>query len=245
MAGNQGNNRIVWAGWQLQYLKDNFATMTAQQLSDALGIKRTKVREQYYALGLKKQEMEYWTKKQVQFLKQKYQTLGDTELAAEFAKRWHKDKGWSKKHIEKKRCYLKLKRTAEQMKAIHQRNVDAGMFAICPVKAWDVRGRVKLGERRVWFNKHGSPVVVIKLRWGFVHYAPWLYKHVFGPVPPGCVVRIKDGDTTNIIPSNLIVLTRSQNATLNSQNRHPELTQSRRIINQIRKTTKLYEKQIK
>jgi hypothetical protein len=52
------NTIIIWQPWQLQFLKDNFENMTAQQLSDAIGIKRTKVREMYYSFGLKKMDLQ-------------------------------------------------------------------------------------------------------------------------------------------------------------------------------------------
>jgi len=100
MAGNQGNNRIVWQEWQIKFLRENFQSMTAGQLSNSLGIARTSVRTMYYSMGLSKQEMEYWTDEQVAFLRSIYKLLGDSEIARIFSDRWPKKKGWKKKHIE-------------------------------------------------------------------------------------------------------------------------------------------------
>lgn len=219
MAGNQGNNRIVWQQWQIDFIKENFAKMTAQQLSDAVGIKRTKVREMYYSLGLKKQELEYWTEEQINFLKKNWQTKGDTELAEIFNKKWNKNKGWTKKHIEKKRRYLKLKRSHVQKQAIHLRNVKKGYFAMCPVNAWKTRGVAPEKDKKVWMIG-GSPVMVIKVNGHYRHYARFLYEQTFGAIPSGYVVRLKDNDPYNVVPENIVLVSRSENAGLNSRNRY-------------------------
>ncbi|MFA6058926.1 MAG: hypothetical protein WC756_12060 [Taibaiella sp.] len=122
MAGNQGNNRIIWKQWQIDFLIENFSTMTAQQLSDSIGIKRTKVRMKYAELGLKKLDLEYWTDEQLDFLKSSYQTMGDVEIAEVLNERWPKNKQWTKNHIAKKRNYLKLKRSPEQQRIIIKNN---------------------------------------------------------------------------------------------------------------------------
>lgn len=244
MAGNQGNNRITWAEWQLDFLIENWQIMTAQQLSDAIGITRTKVREKKYELGLYVIELEYWAPEQVIFLKENYQSIGDTELAQLFSERWTKYKGWSKKHIEKKRRQLGLKRAPLEILAIHQRNVAAGAYALCPVKAWASRGgAAQAGTLRIWTNNQGSQFMVIKIKDRYVHYARWLYEQLRGTVPDGCVVRLKDGNPLHVTPGNLQLITRSQHAIINSQNRHPQLTTSRKLIHQINLIAKRNEKQ--
>ena len=103
-------NKIDWTDKRLKFLKENFNTMTNQQIADSLGLKITSVRHKCYELGLYKMTLEYWTDEQVDFLLKNYKEKGGTELAEIFNKKWYKDKGWTKKHIEKKRRYLKLKR---------------------------------------------------------------------------------------------------------------------------------------
>lgn len=233
MAGNQGNNRIVWQQWQLDFLNANWERMTAEELSDELGITKTKVREKKYELGFYKLKLEYWTPEQINFLRLNYQEMGDTEMAAEFNKRWHKEKGWSKKHIEKKRRHLHLKRTAAQKKEIHQRNVDNGMFAMCPVKAWKIRGTAApIGEIRIW-DHYGYPLKVIKTEDGFVHYTRWLYEKHNGPVPDNCIVRVKDGNPLNVVLDNLVLISREENATMNSKARKDLQHQKQRTVNRI------------
>ena len=46
---------------------------------------------------------------------------------------------------------------------------------------------------------------------------PWLYE-LFGPIPEGYMVRTKDGDNMNVVPENLVLVTRAQHAVINSAN---------------------------
>ena len=108
-------NKIDWTDKRLKFLKENYNTMTNQQIADSLGLKITAVRHKCYELGLYKMTLEYWTDEQVDFLLKNYKEKGDTELSEIFNEKWHKDKGWTKKHIEKQRRYLKLKRTPEEI----------------------------------------------------------------------------------------------------------------------------------
>lgn len=214
MAGNQGNNRVAWQEWQLQFLKENWQAMTAQQLSDEIGITRTKVREKKYELGLLVLELEYWTMEQVLFLRRNYKKKGDTELAQMFNARWHKNKGWSKKHIEKKRRYLGLKRTDDEKAAILARSVGKGIYASANKIRWKEIAAPK-GEMRInWYGNR--PVKVIKTNKGFVHYARWLYRQHYGKIPSGKIVRLKDNDPMNVVPENLYLITRAENARLNN-----------------------------
>lgn len=232
MAGNQGNNKIIWQPWQEEFLKKNWRVMTAQQLSDALGIKRTKVREKKYQLGFYSIELEYWTEEQVKFLKDNYRHYGDTELAEMFTKKWTKKKGWNKKHIEKKRRYLGLKRTFAEKKALLAREVKKGTYHRANKRLWEIRGAAPIDEVRVWF-KNGIPVKMIKTEKIFVHYARWLYEKEFGKVPDGKVVRLKDLDPMNVVPENLFLTTRAEHAVMNSSLRNDIRTIRQRAKNEL------------
>ena len=132
-------NKIDWTDKRLKFLKENFNTMTNQQLADSLGLKITSVRHKCYELGLYKMTLEYWTDEQVDFLLKNYKEKGDTELAEIFNKKWYKDKGWTKKHIEKKRRYLKLKRTPEEIARIHLGHIKKGVYVEGNKKMWETR----------------------------------------------------------------------------------------------------------
>lgn len=213
--GNKVWNVTDWTEERIAFLKANFYSMTNPQIAKALGLGLTTVRTQCYRLGLKRMELEYWTDKQIIFLIKNYKKIGDVELAEIFNKKWYKEKGWTNKHIEKKRRYLKLKRTDAEKEAIQQRNVDNGRFLMCPVKRWATTGQAKEGEIRMWREQSGRFVPRIKTNGRFIHWNRWAWEQNYGPIPEGMSVCFKDDDPTNMDPDNLILLTRAEHAIRN------------------------------
>lgn len=212
-----GPHKYEWTRFEINFMRAHFMHLNNRQLSEMIGHRNTLVRTKCYELGLKRMEMEYWTDVQVKFLLANYKEYGDTELAEMFDVQWQKDKGWTKKHIEKKRLYLKLVRTSEEKKAIHSRNVTMGRFADCPVKRWETMGVTPVGERRMWTYQSGRKFMVIKLKDGFVHYAQWLYEQIYGAIPEGMVCRMKDDNPDNVVPGNLELITRAEHGRRNGQ----------------------------
>lgn len=153
------------------------------ELAAGLGLKITSVRMKLYSMGYKRMELEYWTARQINFLKANYKEIGDKELAELFNSKWPKAKGWTHKHIEKKRKYLGLKRTKTQIKNIHQRNVDAGRFLLCAVKRWDKCGRAKEGEVRFWRENSGRFIPRIKIDGRFIFWSRYTWEKHKGPIP--------------------------------------------------------------
>ena len=211
-------NKIEFTPAQHQFLRENWQLMTNQQLADSLGMRLTRVRMELYKLGLKRMELEYWTKEQVQFLRDNYKTIGDTELAEMFNDRWNKAKGWTKKHIEKKRRYLKLQRTSSEKQTIFHRNVESGRFAICPVKAWDKRGRSEEGTVVVW-RVNGRINEFIKVNGAYKHLSVHTWETHNGPVPKGFNVFRKDGNPLNNTIENLELITDKELQWRNAQKR--------------------------
>jgi len=210
------SNRYGWSPFELNFIRCHFNTLTNLQLSKMLGIKLTSLRMKCYEIGLKRMEMEYWTEDQINYLKANYKTVGDVELAERFEKLWPKQKKWTNKHIEKKRKYLKLIRTVTEVEKVKERNIETGRFAECAVKRWKVSEACAEGTVKIWRYAGGNAFKVIKLKTGFVHFMPWLYEQMFGPIPVGYMVRTKDGDNMNVVPENLILVTRAQHALINS-----------------------------
>lgn len=70
--------KIIWTDEMIHFLKENFNKMTNRELASCLNLKLTKVRDKCYEMGLKRMEMEYWTKDQVDFLLAYYQIMGVT-----------------------------------------------------------------------------------------------------------------------------------------------------------------------
>lgn len=206
-------NKSIFTDQQIQLIKDRFHSMTNVQLAKVLDKKLTVVRDKCRELGLLHIQLEYWTVAQVEYLRANYQMKGDVELAEYFntVKEWKKNKGWTKKHIEKKRRYLKLDRTKPQLVVIKQRNVVQGRFSINHWKRWkDLEAPI--GDIRTWVSQLGNLYKVIKTKDGFVHLAPHIFKIHHGKVKPGYIVTFKDGNPLNCSPENLIQISRAENA---------------------------------
>ena len=210
-------NKIQWTPEMVAYLKDNYKTSTNKQLAEALGLKLTSTRTKLYSLGLKRMNLEYWIKEQIIFLTETYQTIGDTELAAIFNTKWNKQKGWTKKHIEKKRRYLNLKRTEDQKRAIKKRNKELGCWNESAIKKWQTIGLSPIGTIKVW--KVGTQKSkLIKTENGYVYLSRKLWEQHFGPIPKHKLVSYKDGNPLNCTIENLHLITRAENALINRNN---------------------------
>ena len=121
-------NKIVFTPEQHQFLKDNYLRLTNQQLADALGLKITRVRLELAKLNLYKLRLQPWTDEQTAFLIANYRRIGNKELALIFTKKWHKEKGWSNRQINKKLSQLGLKRNNLDLFLIKERNRKNGSF---------------------------------------------------------------------------------------------------------------------
>jgi hypothetical protein len=261
--------KIVWTTGMLNFLKENYTILDNQELADHLGLKLTSVRTKLYELGCKRMEMEYWTPEQVSFLKNNFRAIGDLELSEIFASKWPKGKGWSKKHIEKKRRYLNLKRSEAEKKNIHARNKAAGRFASCPVNRWIQQGVFPEGQIRFWKTMGNRLVPFIKVNGRFIHWAPYVWKINFGPIPKNMNVVFMNDNPTDMRIDNLELLTNGQLSFRNSQKssiglsdnyiagmlshndpelrkfvkRFPDILEAKRIQLKLDRKIKQYEKQ--
>ncbi|PIF33014.1 hypothetical protein CLU81_3584 [Flavobacterium sp. 9] len=184
--------KIEFSEQDIQFIRENFQSMTNDQIASSLGLKKTRVRTLAYSMGLKRMDLEYWTSDQVDFLKQNYKSIGDVELAQIFENEWPKNKGWSKKHIEKKRRYLNLKRTKTELQKVHDRNKKSGRLAVANKKRWEFTGSNEIGTIVIWRVKD-YPMAFIKTENGYVHYNRWLWKKEYGSIPEGYNVVKKSG----------------------------------------------------
>jgi hypothetical protein len=201
---------------QSGFVRENFHRMTNPQMAKALGVKLWQVRYALYPLGIRRMELEYWTEEQVEFLRANYREIGDKELAEMFSERWHKKKGWSKKHIEKKRRYLKLKRTEAERGRILIRNRSQGRHNTVQ-RSWETRGYAQVGDTAEWPDQHGTVRRFVKTERGFVHMGPWLWRRHHGPIPRGHNVCFKDGDPLNCDIGNLELVSNAELARRNAE----------------------------
>lgn len=124
--GNMPANATLWTDEMITFLKEHFFQLTNKQLADALQLRLTVTRNKCRELGLKRMELEYWSKDQVQFLKDNYKTMGDVEIMEVFMQRWPKTKGWKRGAIRKKRKQMNLERTPAEIDAITARHIAKG-----------------------------------------------------------------------------------------------------------------------
>jgi len=153
--GNTVWNATIWTGDMISSLKENFPNKTNKQLADMLNVRLTVLRNKTRELGLRKMEQEYWTDDQVKFLKANYKTKGDVEIAEYFQKICPKKKRWDKRHIRKKRGYLKLDRTPEEIFAIASKNSSPGgnSFTIDKNSSSKNMHPVWVAQRIAWRDK--------------------------------------------------------------------------------------------
>lgn len=112
-----------------QFLRENFFQQTNQQLTDALGMTLTVVRNQCRKLGLRRNRVYRWTAAQTAYLTRHYPTMGDVEIAENLNRRWPRStRPWTRKHVCKKRGLIGLERTAEQLATIRGRNAIQGRY---------------------------------------------------------------------------------------------------------------------
>jgi hypothetical protein len=230
---------IEWTSERIAFLKDNFEKMSNREMAKALGYYIQAVRDQLYSMGLYRMTLEYWTEEQINFLKRNYKKIGDKELAILFNLQWEKEKRWTFKHIEKKRLYLKLKRTPAQLRKIKIRNAKRGCWM--NTGTWETRGVAAVGTVRIWNHGGGKyKFKAIKTENGFVHYAPWLYEKTYGPMPANHIVGFKDRDNMNVVPENLEAITRAEHARRGGGNRKlpAELKDAEKMLNQLNQLIK-------
>jgi hypothetical protein len=210
-------NKHFWTREEISFLKKNFLSMTNRQLATALGLTLTLVRTRCYLMGLKRMELEYWTSEQIRYLRNYYQKCGDLELAERFQRKWPKKKGWTLKHIEKKRMYLGLKRTKKELRSIKDKAIRKGVYVEGLKKTWEKRGMAKDGDVRYWKqwrSMRDFPVIKVKGVWK--HWGPYMYKKHIGRIPAGHKVTFKDGNNRNLSIGNLELITDAEMSIRNS-----------------------------
>lgn len=72
------------------------------------------------------------------------------------------------------------------------------------------------------------------VRWRLAHHLLWEQHN--GPIPDGGIVRFKDGNTSNVTIENLELITRKENALLNTIHRYPpEVVKAMRAVGSIKR----------
>lgn len=124
--GNLQKHETVWTETMIQFLKDHYRSLTNKQLASALNLRLTVTRNKMRELGLKRMELEYWSKEMVQYLVDNYKTKGDVEIMNYFIMHHPKAKGWKRGAIRKKRKQMNLMRSEKDLVKIIENNCKVG-----------------------------------------------------------------------------------------------------------------------
>jgi hypothetical protein len=218
--------RILWTEEVEEFMRNNYQKYSNPEMAKILGEEVTSVRTKMYKMGLLKMQLEYWTKEQHQFLVDNYKTMGDTEITEAMQKLFPKQKGWTKKHIEKRRRQKGLKRTRQEIDTIFLRNKQSGRYKECNTKMWAKRGVSKEGELRLWRNsKNGdrSKMWFIKKNGRFLPWARTVWEEKNGPVPEGYVVAFADFSKRDELDPVNLVLKKREEVAMGIVGRHSEI----------------------
>lgn len=221
---------------QKEFVRKNYNKLSNAAMAKMFNMNFSTFSGKVHEMGLLRMQMEYWTVEQMEFLKSNYKKIGDKEMAILFNGLWEKEKRWTWKHIEKKRLYLGLKRTAEELVAIKARNKKRGCWR--NMNTWDTRGAAIIGDIRIWRFKQGYAYKVIKTKEGYRGYSRWMYENTYGPIPKGHIVTFKDEDPMNVVPENLYTMPLAENARRNRKKYPEELRQMEIFIKKFNKKLK-------
>ena len=191
---------------QLEFIKLKFRSLTSRELFDHLTInyelthQYTSFRTELYRLGMMKVQMRRWTDEEKQILFDNYKTSGNIEIAEMLSK---KGRIFNKKQIEKQIKLSKLKRTPEDLKYIREKHKKAGVYSEGNYRRWEKK-KYKEGELKMQV-RNNVPTMMIKVDGLFTPYARYRYIQLYGPVPKGFKVYLKDCNPENVDDSNLCI----------------------------------------
>ena len=143
--------------------------------------------------------------------------MGDKAISEVFEKQFPKHYPWTNKHIEKRRSYLRIKRTKAEEHAIRVKNNGDGRQK----KSWIIRGAAKELDLRQWNGR-----LFIKVNGRFVDYYRFITQ-----AKRGQVVRHHEGT--------IKVIDRSQNARLNAMQRAALPSDLKLAIRELNRLNKL------
>lgn len=153
------SNKINLTPEQVQYIRDHHGVITNQAIADHIGMKLRTLRTKLYDMGLFKVKMTYWTNEQAEYIRNNYQTVGDTEIAKSMTKLFPTQGGWSKKQVTCKRINMGLHRTNEQLDAIYADQVKRGIYALNATKRWQTQGSLPDGTIRFYRKYPHYPAI--------------------------------------------------------------------------------------
>jgi len=222
--------KINWDLHETAFLRQSFPDLTWSQLLIEINAMRDEddqielgsLRHQCRRMGLKKFDLVHWDKRDVNFLKKNFKTMGNIEIAKALTEKKRSSRvidgvrvyrKFTQKHIEKKIKLLSLHRSDEDLKTIRIHNMELGMgYRFTSEKnAWSLGVRLAAQEEevRIWKDQTGKKKRMVKVNGKFIPYTAWFYRNFIGPVPSGHIVYHLDTDSLNDDPDNLATCLRT------------------------------------
>lgn len=197
------HNKIHLTPEQIEFIHDNHGIISNQAIADHLGMKLRTLRTRMYTMGLTKFKMRAWVPEQIDYLIKHYQTKGNTEIAKYFNTKYPKQGSWLNTTINGKMIQLGLKRTPEQLKAIHAAQTKCGAFSKNATKRWQTQGTLPDGTIRYYTKEPGTrPQPHIRINGKFKPWSRWMWRQHKGPIPAGHLIVFK-GDNKILTIENL------------------------------------------
>jgi len=213
---------------EARYLVDNFYSKTNSQLH----VEFVAMRGEFIKLnsmlnicrryGLRRGIQIRWSREDILFLKDNFRKYGDTELAIMLTDRqstYRTINGqklfrkFTKKHVEKKRELIGLKRTDEEVYNVRVRNAKLWPVFTAEDNPW-TRGSRDLfpeGHIRLWsLNGYHRKVIKVNGRFILLAHHNWELKN--GPIPKKMLLSCKTTNGVNCDPANWELIDRKEAA---------------------------------
>ena len=201
---------------QLDFIRSKFNSLNSKEIFNHLVVNfnfklgYTTFRTECYKNGLYKCKMTRWSIAEKQYLLDNYKTMGNIEIAQNLSKN---KRIFDTKKVQKQMRLSNLKRTKEELQTIIGNHKATGVYSKANYKRWE---GVKCNEGyRTVQLLNNVPTVVIKINNIFIPYARQRYLELFGEIPKGYKVYLKDCNPMNVEDDNLII----QNTTLDKNQR--------------------------
>jgi hypothetical protein len=115
-------NKIEMQQWQKDFVRNNFKTMTNEEIAAKTGLSKTYVRMWAYSEGLQRELIVNWTKDQLDYFFENWRTTGNKEMADYINANLPSKKVFKRSTISKKMELLGLYRTPKETFEIRERN---------------------------------------------------------------------------------------------------------------------------
>lgn len=226
----------TWTEEQKAFLRENYGTLSYPEIAAALGKPVGHVKSKASAMKITKSRA--WPEEKIEELRRRYPNEITQRIADDLGKPISTVYSMAKKlglakteEFQNSELSGRLTKFNAEERGGHSRfqkgqtSWNKGTKGICGTHPNSRRTQFRKGQKPHNTLPVGAEVVStdgyrkIKIAepntWEFVHRRTWEAAH--GPIPPGEMIRFKDGDQMNCDLDNLMLITRTEHALYNSK----------------------------